>query len=137
MAEMRRRITHVMRCDASKARPLDEYHGEYDVVLTNFCAESATSNRWEWQQFVSNILSVLRPGGHLVMSALKGATEYAVGDRSFPAVDIDEADVVELLEESGFPRKYIEVRSVPADRPSRDYAGLIFALAKNLGQEED
>jgi hypothetical protein len=36
---------------------------------------------------------------------------------------------VEALEESGFPRKQVEVRSVAADRPTRDYQGLLMAVA--------
>ena len=64
------------------------------------------------------------------MSALKGATSYAVGSRSFPAVDISEEDLLELLEESGFPRKGIEVRSIPADRTTREYTGMILAVAE-------
>ena len=98
-------------------------------MLSNFCAESATSDRGEWQVFVTNITSLVKPGGSLVLSALKGATRYTVGSVSFPAVYLTEDDVADVLEESGFVPKSIELRSVPADRASRDYQGLIFAVA--------
>jgi hypothetical protein len=122
-------VTRITRCDASRTPPLDAPQGSYDIVLSNFCAESATSDREQWQAYMANIGSLLKPGGALIVSALKGANQYAVGECSFAAVDISEDDLLETLEETGFPRKGIEIRSVPADRPSRDYAGLIMALA--------
>jgi hypothetical protein len=128
--EIRRRITRLTRCDASKTPPIECPFEPYDIVMTNFCAESATSDRTQWQVYMANIGSLLKPGGWLVMSALKGATHYSVGARLFPAVDISEDDLLELLEDTGFPRKGIEIRSVAADRSTRDYAGLILAVAK-------
>lgn len=128
--EIRKRVTRLLRCDASRASPLDGAFEPYDVLLTNFCAESATSDRAQWQAFMTNIVSVLKPGGWLVLSALKGATRYSVGSRSFPAADISEDDLIELLEENGFPRKSIELRTVAPDRPTRDYEGLILCVAE-------
>ncbi len=128
-SEIRARVTRLLRCDASRAYPLDGPRVSYDVVLTNFCAESATSDYAQWRSFIHNIVSLLRPGGQLVMSALKGATRYSVGPVSFPAVEISEDDLIEALEDAGFPRKWIELRSIPADRPTRDYQGLILATA--------
>ena len=127
---IRERVTKLMRCDASRTPPIQGSHELYDLVLTNFCAESATSDRGEWHSYMANILSVLKPGGWLVMSALKGATRYSVGSCSFPAVEISEGDLTELLAENGFIREEIRVTSVPADRPTRDYEGLIFAVAR-------
>ena len=130
--KIRERVTRLMRCDASRTPPVDVEHprGLYDVVLTNFCAESATSDREQWRVYMTNIVSVLKPGGWLVMSALKGATCYAVGPRTFPAVEIIEDDLTELLEDTGFPAKGIEVRTVAADRPTREYQGLMLAVAQ-------
>ncbi len=128
--EIRSRVTRLTRCDASRTPPIESGTDEYDVVLTNFCAESATSDHDEWASYMSNIVSVLKPGGWLVMSALKGATRYSVGERSFPAVDISENDLFALLENNGFARENIEVRSIPADRPTRDYEGLMLAVAQ-------
>ena len=130
---IRQCVTRLMLCDASRTPPIEGARESYDVVVTNFCAESATSDRGQWQDYVANIVSVLRPGGRLIMSALKGATRYAVGTRFFPAVEIAERDLVDLLEEMEFPRAKIEVTSVPADRPTRDYQGLVLASAERAG----
>lgn len=129
-SEIRQRVTRLIPCDASRTPPVEGFVDAYEMVMTNFCAESATSDRWQWHDYMANIASVLKPGGWLVISALKGATRYSVGDASFPAVSIFEDDLIEMLEETGFASKGIEIRSVPADRPTRDYQGLIFAVAR-------
>ena len=126
--EIRRRVTRLLRCDASRTPPI-EGCGGYDVVVSNFCAESATPDRAIWQAYMHNIGSLVRPGGTLIVSALKGATCYSVGSRSFPAVDISEDDIAEVLADSGFSEKRIAVRSAPADRPTRLYAGVMMAVA--------
>jgi hypothetical protein len=101
----------------------------YDVVVSNFCAESATEDVQEWRRFVRNITSLIRPGGRLIMSTLKGATSYGVGKEIFPAVNIMEEDLIELLVDIGFDCNSIQIDSVPADRPSRHYQGLMFVTA--------
>ncbi len=137
-SQIRQRVTRLLRCDASCAAPLQGATGEpYDIVMTNFCAESATADRVQWHVYMSNIVSVLKPGGWLVISALKGASRYSVGDASFPAVEIFEDDLVELLDEAGFSRKCLDVQSVAADRPTRDYQGLIFAAAQKTPARTD
>jgi len=127
--EIRACVTRVMSCDASRTPPIARPHRLYDVLSTSFCAESATSDRAQWQAYMANIVSVLKPGGWLVMSALEGATRYAVGPHAFPAVNVSARDLADLLEKLGFPRAGIEIHSIPADRPSRDYAGLMVAVA--------
>ncbi len=122
-------VVYKVLCNASRTSPLEGASELYDVVVTNFCAESATSDRCQWQTFVSNIVSLLKPGGMLIMSALKGASSYSVGSKSFPAVEISEPDLVEVLDDAGFPEKMIELREVPADSPARDYAGLLLVVA--------
>jgi len=131
--EIRECVTRVMSCDASRTPPIERPHRMYDVVSTSFCAESATSDRAQWQAYMANIVSVLKPGGWLVMSALEGATRYSVGPHAFPAVDVSAQDLLDVLEQIGFPRSGIELRSIPADRPSRDYAGLMVAVAAKAG----
>jgi hypothetical protein len=129
-------VTRITHCDASRTPPIDAARASYDIVLSNFCAESATADREQWQAYMANISSLLRPGGALIVSALKGASQYAVGECSFAAVHISEDDLLETLEDNGFPRKNIDLRSVPADRPTRDYQGLMMALARKQASKD-
>ena len=127
--ELRGRITRLLHCDASRSPAIAECNRGYDVVVSNFCAESATSDRAIWRAYMHNIGSLLRPGGTLIMSALKGARCYSVGSKTFPAVDISEEDLAEVLVESGFPEKRVAIRTAPSDRADRLYRGVIMAVA--------
>jgi hypothetical protein len=71
--ELRGRITRLMHCDASRSPAISDCNGCYDVVVSNFCAESATSDPVIWRAYMHNISSLVRPGGTLIVSALKGA----------------------------------------------------------------
>lgn len=126
---IRARVTQVMRCDASRLPPIRDRAKRYDVVVSNFCAESATSDPEVWRAFVRNIGSLLKPEGKFIVSALRGATRYSVGSKLFPAVHIEEEDLAEALTDSGFPAKHLEIHSTPADRSSRLYAGVMLAIA--------
>jgi hypothetical protein len=134
--ELRGRITRLLHCDASRSPAISGCNGGYDVVVSNFCAESATSDRVIWQAYMHNIGSLVRPGGTLIVSALKGARGYSVGSKTFPAVDISEEDLTEVLAESGFPEKRVAMQTAAADRPSRLYGGVIMAVARKARDGE-
>lgn len=128
--QLRKRITRLSRCDARLNPPLPGPVRKYDVVVSNFCAESATDDRQQWRTFMFNIASLVRPGGKFIISALKGAHSYSVGRKVFPAVNLNEADLVWGLMTAGCKPESIDIRSVPADRPSRYYQGLMLATAE-------
>ena len=127
---IRERITRLVRCDASRTPPIEHSHQRYDVLLTNFCAESVTSDWGEWQTYMANILSMLKPGGWLVISALKGATQYSVGTQSLSGGRHLGRRADRAARTERFPRERTQLQSVPADRPTRDYTGLMLAVAE-------
>jgi len=128
-AQTRKCVTRVMHCDAHASCPIEDSGRQYDVLTTLFCAEAAAGDRTQWRQCMRNITSLLRPGGQIVLAAVKGANSYAVGQSAFFAVNLWEDDLIEMLVEMGFVRESIVVDSVPADRPDRHYQGLMFASA--------
>ncbi|MGE0824970.1 MAG: guanitoxin biosynthesis pre-guanitoxin forming N-methyltransferase GntF [Candidatus Binatia bacterium] len=128
-AAIRNRVTYITRCDLRQVPSFLGGRQTYDVVMSNFCAESITDDFEEWRFFVANLASLVNVGGTFVMTALKNATCYAVGPMLFPAVSIAEIHVMQRLLELGFSRENIVIRSVPADRPSRHYEGLMLVAA--------
>ena len=110
--------------------PLHGASRTYDIVTTNFCAESVTDQRRWWYVYLQRIVSLVKPGGKFLASALKGASSYSVGERVFPAVDITEPDLASALGSVGCDLDSIVIESVVADRPTRHYQGLMFASAR-------
>ena len=128
-AQIRHHVTAIGRCDVRQTPPFVGGRQTYDVVVSNFCAESITDSYEEWKFFLRNIASLVKVGGTFIITTLKRATNYSVGSQRFPAVSIDEADLTCALAEVGFSPASLEIRSVPADRPSRYYQGLMLATA--------
>lgn len=128
-AKIRNAVTSIGRCDVRQVPPFVRGRQRYDVVASNFCAESITDNREEWRSFVMNIASLVAVGGTFLITTLKKANCYSVGPAFFPAVSIDEKDLAEILCAAGFAPQSIVIRTVAADRPSRHYQGLMLAAA--------
>ena len=51
-------------------------------------------------------------------------------------MDIDEDDLVALLEANGFAREDVQLMVIPADRPTREYRGLMLAVAQKGGVQK-
>lgn len=132
---LRKKIKKIIRVNAFKLDPINEkYRLKYDIVNVNFVPESITSSEKDWADTITNIVSLLKEGGTLVMTALKNASYYKVGGKSFPAVNITESKLKKALINNGLNVLYI--RSVPAQEldPSspmyEGYKGFIFVHAK-------
>ncbi|MFQ3680480.1 MAG: guanitoxin biosynthesis pre-guanitoxin forming N-methyltransferase GntF [Pseudanabaenaceae cyanobacterium] len=141
-AALRQKIVGILFCDAALAQPLPGWDEPFDVLVSNSCADAATNDRATWQQYLNNILTRLKPGGTLLLSAVKGADfgdlETALsttdGDSQyFPTVNIVETDLREALVAAGCAAETIAMETVPADRPTRKYQGLMMATARKAG----
>jgi len=94
----RRKITRLLAADLRAFPILDPIgSGPYDVVLSAFCADSATGDRAEWRRFMLQIGALARPGGWLLTAALRRTRGYLVGGRLFPSADLDERDLAAAL----------------------------------------
>jgi hypothetical protein len=129
-AALRRCIKFITSCDVRFTPLVRSVTQAYDTVISNFCAEAATANRREWTMFVGRIASLVKPGGTFLISAIKGATSYSVGPQIFPTVKLDEADLTWALLAGGCKSESIAIHSIPADRLSRHYTGVMFAKAQ-------
>lgn len=131
---IRQKVTKTFRCDANNFPPISVPR-LYDVLVTYFCAESATDDWAQWRRYLRNIVSLLKPNGFLLLSALKGASCYAVGEQFFPSVSLQEEDLTQALLEEGFDLSSIVAETIPSDHPSHEYEGLIVILAQKQGYE--
>jgi NNMT/PNMT/TEMT family len=130
-ASLRRGIAGLLHGDAGLADPIGEtFRGRFDVVLSPFCADSATGDRAVWTRYCRNIASLVRPGGLFLTAALRRSRGYKVGPRFFPSANIDEVDLRAVLAEDFRPDTIeIEVCEVPEHR-GQGYAGILLARAR-------
>ncbi len=126
----RKKITKLLIGDAYLKDPLGkQYRGHYPLVVSGFCADSATKDKKTWSLFMRNIASLVAPEGYFFTAALKNAKYYKVGNKYFPSANIDEDDLYEILKLDFHPKSInIKVRSV-SEHSYQGYDAIFLAYA--------
>lgn len=108
--------------------------GSVELCTSNFCVESATADRATWEEGMKNIGKTVNPGGFLLMTAIRNADWYKVGNETMPAVPVDISDITKNLEEQGF--EIIESSElIGSDQQEVGYDGMVFILARKIPQQ--
>lgn len=134
---IRERIKYFFEGDIHLSDPLKDrrYRGYFDIIISNFVAESITSDRGEWQCGMTNLIGMLKPKGMFLMSVITNASFYRIGANRLPCVSVTESDVIELLCSLGFAKSDIVVQSIQAETQPADgeryqgYRGMSFFRA--------
>ncbi|XP_073459261.1 nicotinamide N-methyltransferase-like [Aquarana catesbeiana] len=101
-AEKIRRKVSLMKCDVTKSNPLEPNSLPLtDCVIIAGCLICASKNSEEFKTSLKNVVSLIRPGGHLIINDYLGASYYAVGEAKFSVLSLDENIVREAVAESG------------------------------------
>ena len=114
--DLRRKTTGIFLADASFTHPvLTSKPTRYPIVISSFCAESATHSRNVWQMYMKNIFNTVEDSGSLLVAALRNCRFYRSGKKIFPSANINEHNLKDVLEEGGFDMNnlVIEVKEVP------------------------
>lgn len=87
---IRGRIKYFLEGDIHLSDPLKyrRYRGYFDIIISNFVAESITSDRGEWQRGMTNLIGMLKPKGMLLMSVITDASFYRIGTDQLPCVSV-------------------------------------------------
>jgi hypothetical protein len=129
---VRRRVRRLLDCDAASPQPLGAGgRRHYDIVVSCFCADSATDDKAAWMRWMHHIGGLVAPGGWLLLASLRRCRGYRVGEQLFPSADVDEHDIARCLPAAGFERcgACIEVVPVPLGR-RLGYEGIVLASAR-------
>src|SRR6185436_8000271 len=95
----RARITRLRHVDLRAENPLGvDGTRQYATVISAYCAASATGDKAEWAAYMQRIAGLVRPGGLLLVAALRRSRGYVVGGKTFPSADVDETDLQAVLE---------------------------------------
>jgi hypothetical protein len=104
-------------------------NGLPEVVSAHFLVESATESYERWQQGVKYLIQNVVSQGYFLMTAIRHASWYRVGEKKVQAVSIDERDIQGLLEENGIVIECIQVLT-GSDQEQHGYDGMIFVFGK-------
>ena len=78
------------------AREFDNTLGQYDVLSTHYALECISTSLEEYEKNLKNCLRYLKPGGMIIISAVKNTDEYKVGDVFLPTAHISENDLEDV-----------------------------------------
>lgn len=116
----RGRIKKIMRCDISKLDPIGASgRHSYDCVLSVCCGDSITHDKTQWQDYMQNIFSLLKPRGVFIGAAMRNCTHYKVGSIAYPSANINEGDFRTLLTACTF--KDVTIRIADESHPILDF----------------
>lgn len=128
---VRRKITRLLAADLRRPAALGPGAADpYDVVVSAYCADSATGDRTQWQVFMQRICALARPGGMLLIAALRDTSFYLVGGKMFPSACLSERDLYAALERQCGPGDLaVEVGQLGAP-DAKGYCSILLARGR-------
>ncbi len=139
--KLREKIVNILACDVSKKDlgmgSIEETYdlvnvgreGSVELITSNFCIESIKDSQEFWQTGMENIASRVPKDGFLLMTAIRNASWYKVGDERMPAFAVNAESISEKLRKEGFEIKIIS-ELVGSEKDVVGYDGMVFVLAK-------
>ena len=103
-----------------------------DAITTSLCLESACPDVPSYAKALKNVVSLLKPGGILVLMGMFDSSLYTVGHKVFKSLEMEKQDVHNAIEAAGL--KVLKVYDGNRFRydPSAPYKGsAIFHAQKN------
>lgn len=128
--ETRKKVTRLIQANAGNKQPLGkEGKGTYPVVLSYFCADSATGDKKIWERYMRNIASLVKPGGVFTVAALAECFAYRTREQYFPSANVTLEDIIRVLS-IDFDREtiYSELCHLP-EHAEQGYVGILLANA--------
>ena len=115
---------NVLPCDIKKKNPLEPSTPEsFDIVTTQFCVEAACLSEDVYEEAVSNITSLLKPGGVIYQLGVIEETFYFLGDKKFKALYLPLDLAERALKTSGCRDIHFETHMYPeVDESSKNSA---------------
>ncbi|XP_030077010.1 indolethylamine N-methyltransferase [Microcaecilia unicolor] len=108
--KLRRTLKQVVKCDVTNRNPLAPLVlPKADAVLTVGCLECACKDLDTYRQVLRNLSSLLKVGGHLIISSILGSTCFTSGSKQFSLLTLDEDFLRAAVTDSGFVIKDLEL----------------------------
>ncbi|CAH1268985.1 NNMT [Branchiostoma lanceolatum] len=130
---LRNAIEAVVFCDVREKNPLGALTSDpYDVVSSVFTLCGVAKDRPDFSAVVSNVASLVKPGGTMVLVCDFGVTYYTDGTSTYPHCVLDAPYVKQVVEENGFGDVKDDVFLYTTPCPHSDAKGLVYVTARKL-----
>ena len=131
-AKTRKVVRGLYVSDARWRHPLGrERDAFYDLLVSGFCLDAISSDKRVWRRCMRNVLSMVAPGGTVIVHFLHKCRAYKVGNRMFPGSNLSVDDVARVFEDLGFARDSVDAQVIPCpDNARYGYSGILTASAR-------
>ncbi|XP_063799286.1 indolethylamine N-methyltransferase-like [Pseudophryne corroboree] len=108
-------VKKTIKCDVLKSNPLEPLVlPKVDCVMSLGCLECACSDLETYQNVLKNVSSLLKIGGHLILTEVLNCSSYLSGGKRFSCLALTEKFMRNAIMDTGFeipdleviPRKY-------------------------------
>uniref|UniRef100_A0A8C5WW90 Nicotinamide N-methyltransferase n=1 Tax=Laticauda laticaudata TaxID=8630 RepID=A0A8C5WW90_LATLA len=129
--KVRRAIKQVLKCDVTKPKPLAPVVlPPADCLMSSLCLETACKDIPTYQSALKHISSLVKPGGHLILSTVLEENFYIVGCHTFSNLYLERQVVEEAVREAGFVILWVEEIRFKLHSSITDSKGACILLAQ-------
>ncbi|KAM3936671.1 indolethylamine N-methyltransferase-like [Leptodactylus fuscus] len=103
-------VKKTLQCDVLKSNPLEPMVlPRVDCVMSLGCLECASSSLNTYRKCLKNVSSLLKIGGHLILSEILNCSSHLSGGKRFPAPALTKEFIRTAITETGFEILDLEV----------------------------
>lgn len=134
----RSKIKNLKSVNLLSSTPLGTEQQQFDLVAAFYCTEEIALTKTRWQEVITSLTSIIKPGGYLLMSCLADSNYYHIcrsdgSVKELPCVKISEIDVKQTLENLKFDMNNIIIEFTHTPSQSEEgVPGVILTLAHKL-----
>lgn len=133
--KLRRTVTQVLKCDVTQRQPLGGVRlRAADCLLSTLCLHAACPDLPAYRAALSNLSSLLRPGGALVLADALRSSFYTVCEQRFSSLCLGPEAVKAAVKEAGYTIEQFEVISQSYSSTTSDSEGLFLLVGRKLGR---
>ncbi|KAM9296646.1 nicotinamide N-methyltransferase-like [Gastrophryne carolinensis] len=131
-ARLRKSIKQVLKCDVLKSPPIEGAVPQADCILSSLCLESACKDHKDYVAALHHMISLLKPGGYLVLTGVIGGSYYNVGGVRFSCCTLTEPFIREALAGAGFTIVKVELSAKTEEslEDIADFSAYYFLVAQ-------
>ncbi|XP_068099278.1 nicotinamide N-methyltransferase-like [Hyperolius riggenbachi] len=123
-------ITHVVKFD-TETESLNDLIGipQADCIITFWLLEAISKDKDDYVRHLKKILTLLKPGGHLILLGATNTSYYTIGEHRFHVFSCDDSFVRNALVAVGLTILQFEVAPRKSASDLSDYDGFLFITA--------
>nr|XP_010969934.2 indolethylamine N-methyltransferase-like [Camelus bactrianus] len=130
-SRLRRTVTQLLKCDVTQPHPLAPAQvPPADCVLTLLALESACPDADAYRAAIRGLVSLLKPGGHLVTMAALRSKHYMVGAKKFFGLPLEKETVEKAVQEAGCQVLRCEYCPISYSQVHSTNEGICFVVAR-------